>query len=546
MLEGFVPWPKERAKQYRENGCWEGITLGEMLSQRAEQFPNRIVISAYEEHVTYRQLDDKTDELASGFQQLGIEKEDRVVVQLPNWIEFIETCFALYKIGALPVFALPSHRYVEISYFCKFTEAKAYICPKFYNSFDYETLAKRVKSETASLQHIILVGDDAEDYVSFSALYAKKPLQTTDVKSSDVAFLQLSGGSTGLSKLIPRTHDEYIYTLKRSVEICHVTEKTRFLVVLPIAHNYPMSSPGFLGIIYGGGRIILSDGSSPDEAFPLIEKEQVTMCALVPPIAIHWLSVARNRQEDLSSLEVLLVGGSKLSAEVAKKIAPTFGCQLQQVFGMAEGLVNYTRLDDPDDLVVQTQGRPLSPYDEVKVVDENDQEVPRNVVGHLLTRGPYTIQGYYKAPEHNAKAFTKDGFYRTGDLVSINDLGYLTVEGRNKDQINRGGEKIAAEEVENHLLAHPSVLDVAIVAMPDEYLGEKSCAFVILKDEKIKKRELKAFLRERGLASYKIPDRIEWIDAFPKTHLGKVSKKDLRKYIQEKLNDQKSKVSVKG
>ena len=235
-----------------------------------------------------------------------------------------------------------------------------------------------------------------------------------------------------------------------------------------------------------------------------------------------------------------------MSAEVAKKIAPTFGCQLQQVFGMAEGLVNYTRLDDPDDLVVQTQGRPLSPYDEVKVVDENDQEVPRNVVGHLLTRGPYTIQGYYKAPEHNAKAFTKDGFYRTGDLVSINDLGYLTVEGRNKDQINRGGEKIAAEEVENHLLAHPSVLDVAIVAMPDEYLGEKSCAFVILKDEKIKKRELKAFLRERGLASYKIPDRIEWIDAFPKTHLGKVSKKDLRKYIQEKLNDQKSKVSVKG
>lgn len=546
MLEGFVPWPKNRAKQYRENGCWEGITLGEMLSNRAEQFPNRIAVSAYGKEITYRELDEKATALASGFQQLGIEKEDRVVVQLPNWIEFIESCFALYKIGALPVFALPSHRYAEISYFCKFTKAKAYICPKYYNSFDYESLAKKVRSETATLQHIILVGDESIDGIQFSSLFIKKPLKNNHVKSSDVAFLQLSGGSTGLSKLIPRTHDEYIYTLKRSVEICQVDENTRFLVVLPIAHNYPMSSPGFLGIIYGGGRIILSNGSSPDEAFPLIETEKITMCALVPPIAIHWLDVVKKRKENLSSLEVLLIGGAKLSAEVAKKIAPTFHCQLQQVFGMAEGLVNYTRLDDPDDLVIHTQGCPLSPYDEVKVVDEDDQELPRNMVGNLLTRGPYTIQGYYNAPEHNEKAFTKDGFYRTGDLVSINDLGYLTVEGRDKDQINRGGEKIAAEEVENHLLAHPSVLDVAIVAMPDDYLGEKSCAFVILKQQDIKKRDLKNFLRDRGLAAYKIPDRIEWIDAFPKTHLGKVSKKDLRQCIQDKLQHKKNEISVKG
>lgn len=546
MLEGFVPWPENRAKQYRENGCWEGITLGEMLTERAKQFPNRIAVSAYGKTFTYQQLEERTNALASGFQSLGIKKEDRVILQLPNWIEFIESCFALYKIGALPVFALPSHRYAEISYFCKFTEAKAYICPKNYSSFDYEKLAKRVKDETESLQHIILVGDQGEDYISFVSLYEDKPLKNNDVKSSDVAFLQLSGGSTGLSKLIPRTHDEYIYTLKKSVEICHVTENTRFLIVLPIAHNYPMSSPGFLGTIYGGGRIIFSDGSSPDEAFSLIEKEKVTMCALVPPIAIHWLNVVEKRQKDLSSLEVLLVGGSKLSAEIAKRIRPAFNCQLQQVFGMAEGLVNYTRLDDPDELVVHTQGRPLSPYDEVIVVDDNDQEVPRNEVGHLLTRGPYTIHGYYKADEHNKKAFTKDGFYRTGDLVSINDLGYLTVEGRDKDQINRGGEKVAAEEVENHLLAHPSVLDVAIVAMPDDYLGEKSCAFVILNDDNIKKRDLKAFLRERGLASYKIPDRIEWIDSFPKTHLGKVSKKDLRVYIQDILKQKKNEISVKG
>ena len=206
------------------------------------------------------------------------------------------------------------------------------------------------------------------------------------------------------------------------------------------------------------------------------------MVPLVPPLALHWLDVKPHCNEDLSSLEVLLVGGSKFSAEAAKRIRPVFDCQLQQVFGMAEGLVNYTGLDDPDEIVIHTQGRPMSPYDEVKVVDEEDREVPIGETGHLLTRGPYTIQGYYKAPEHNAKAFTKDGFYRTGDIVRLTQDGYLIVEGRDKDQINRGGEKIAAEEVENHLLAHPAVHDAAIVAMPDYYMGEKSCAFVILRD----------------------------------------------------------------
>ncbi|MEI2393510.1 AMP-binding protein, partial [Priestia megaterium] len=236
-----------------------------------------------------------------------------------------------------------------------------------------------------------------------------------------------------------------------------------------------------------------------------------------------------------SSLQVLQVGGAKFSAEVAKRIKPAFGCTLQQVFGMAEGLVNYTRLDDPDEIIINTQGKPMSKYDEIRVVDEDDHEVKPGEVGQLLTRGPYTIQGYYKAPEHNAKSFTSDGFYRTGDLVRINELGYLMVEGRDKDQINRGGEKIAAEEVENHLLAHEAIHDVAIVSMPDKFLGERSCAFVIARDEAIKSNDIKQFLKERGIASFKIPDRVEFVSDFPYTALGKVSKKALRQMIADKL-----------
>lgn len=253
----------------------------------------------------------------------------------------------------------------------------------------------------------------------------------------------------------------------------------------------------------------------------------------MPPLALAWLAASGRTERDLSSLEVLQVGGAKFSAEAAKRVRPELGCTLQQVFGMAEGLVNYTRLDDPEDTIVATQGRPISPDDEVRVVDDRGEPVPNGTSGHLLTRGPYTIRGYYRAPEHNSTAFTEDGFYRTGDIVRLTDDGYLVVEGRAKDQINRGGEKVAAEEVENHLLGHPAVADVAVVSMPDPYLGERSCAFVVVQGEQPKAVELKKFVRGRGLAEYKVPDKVVFVDEFPVTGVGKISKSDLRRALEK-------------
>jgi 2,3-dihydroxybenzoate-AMP ligase len=222
------------------------------------------------------------------------------------------------------------------------------------------------------------------------------------------------------------------------------------------------------------------------------------------------------------------VGGAKLAAEPAAQIPKALGCTLQQVFGMAEGLLNYTRLDDPSELVETTQGRPLSPADEIRVVDPDTGEpVPEGETGELLTRGPYTLRGYYRAPEHNARSFTPDGFYRTGDLVRRLPSGHLVVEGRHKDQINRGGEKIAAEELEGHLLAHPAVHDAAVVGVPDPMMGERTCAFVVARGEPPTLPALKEFLRERGVADYKWPDRLELVDTFPRTPVGKISKKEL-------------------
>jgi 2,3-dihydroxybenzoate-AMP ligase len=293
-----------------------------------------------------------------------------------------------------------------------------------------------------------------------------------------------------------------------------------------------------MGTLAAGGRVVMAPSPKPEDAMAAVEAERVTITALVPALVIRWLEANADRRFDLSSLEVLQVGGARLVPEVARRIGPAIGCKVQQVFGMAEGLLNYTRLDDPDDVVVDTQGRPVSPADEILIVGPDDQPVPDGEAGELLTRGPYTIRGYYRADAHNAKAFTADGFYRTGDIVRRDAGGNLIVEGRAKDLINRGGEKISAEEIENLLLSHPAVREAAAVAMPHPVLGEQTCAYLVLRpDETVDLPALCAYLESRRVARFKWPERLEILDALPVTNVGKVDKKKLRDDIAAKLKE---------
>ncbi|MGD6746909.1 (2,3-dihydroxybenzoyl)adenylate synthase [Streptomyces sp. BH106] len=530
-------WPAEYAERYRAAGYWRGETFGGVLRERAASHPDRVALvdpAPSRRTWTYRQLDDQADRLAAGFVARGIRKGDRVVVQLPNVGEFVEVVFALFRIGALPVYALPAHRESEISYFCSFTEAVAYVIPERHAGFDHRVLASKVRAETPTLKHVFVVGGDPGGHTLLSEVPCE-PVELDGPEPHELAFLQLSGGTTGRPKLIPRTHDDYMYSLWGSNEICGVDADTRFLVVLPAAHNYPMSSPGWLGVLYAGGTVVLAPAPDPESAFPLVASERITMTGLVPPLALVWTDSAAGTAHDLSSLELVLVGGAKYSEQAARRLEPALGCKLMQVFGMAEGLVNYTRLDDDPETVVATQGLPISPDDEVRVVDDADHDVPDGDFGHLLTRGPYTIRGYWRAPEHNARSFTADGFYRTGDIVRRTPTGHLVVEGRAKDQINRGGEKIAPEEIENILLAHPAVHDVSVVGVPDDYLGERSLAYVILRADAAPLRSVavKRFVRERGVAAYKVPDLVEFVDAFPQTGIGKISKKHQRSAAEQ-------------
>ncbi|MCX4718901.1 (2,3-dihydroxybenzoyl)adenylate synthase [Streptomyces virginiae] len=535
----WLPWPAEFAERYRAAGWWRGETFGSVLRDRAAAHPDRIALvdptggpDGGRRTWSYGELDARADRMAAGLTARGILPGDKVVVQLPNTAEFFEVVFALFRIGALPVFALPAHRRTEISYFCSFTGAAAYVIPAVHGGHDYRELAAAVRAEVPGLREVFVADADPGEFTALADVPLDVPAEGLGPAPAphDLAFLQLSGGSTGVPKLIPRTHDDYIYSLWGSNEICGVDADSVYLVALPVAHNFPLSSPGSLGVLYAGGRVVLCPQPVPDVAFPLIESEGVTITGLVPPLALLWTEAAARTDRDLGSLEVLLVGGAKFSEEAARRVRPGLGCTLQQVFGMAEGLVNYTRLDDPEEIVVTTQGRPISPDDEILIVDDEDREVLPGESGHLLTRGPYTIRGYWNAPEHNARSFTADGFYRTGDIVRMTPTGHLVVEGRAKDQINRGGEKIGAEEVENHLLAHPAVHDANVVGEPDPYLGERTCAYVILREGagELRPATVKKFVRERGLAAYKVPDRVEFVSAFPKTGVGKVSKRDLR------------------
>jgi len=530
-------WPPALVARYRAAGYWRGETFPGFLRERAVQFADDVAVVAGEVRLTYAALWEEAGRIGAGLLAHGLVPGDRVVVQLGNTAAFVSVVCGLFRAGLVPVFALPAHRFAEVSHVLRTAEASAYIAAASYDGFDYRALARELQASLPTLRHVLIEGD-AQEFSAVAGLAGDARALPPDPDPQSVAFLQLSGGSTGLSKLIPRTHDDYLYSFRASNAICGIDRDSVYLVALPAAHNFPMSSPGFFGALYAGARVVLSPGAGPDTAFPLIARERVTCVGLVPPLALLWAQAAGNTAHDLSSLRVLQVGGAKLVPEAARRVIDGLGCQLQQVFGMAEGLVNYTRLHDPLECVLTTQGRPISPDDEVLVVDDHGHPVAPGEVGHLLTRGPYTIRSYHNDPGANARAFTEDGYYRTGDMVQQLPGGYLVVQGRAGDHINRAGEKISAEEIEDHLLAHASVFDAAVVSMPDPYLGERSCAFVITRGERPTTASLKAWVRSRGLAAFKVPDQVVFVDAFGTTAVGKVSRRELRAQLRARHIEQ--------
>ena len=530
VLEGTVPWPDDLARQYAKAGWWRGRDLGAEIAAVAAARPDATALVDGATRISYASLLARADALAARLARLGLRPGMRIVVQLPNCWPFVVLTLACLRSGIIPVMALPAHRRHELAYLCEHSEARALAVPDMLRGFDHQQLADELLAASPTLDHILVAGQDVR-HQDLTALCAEGEAIPPDPPDpAGVAVFLLSGGTTGLPKLIARTHNDYSYNARASAELCRLGEGTVYLVSLPASHNFPLACPGILGTLLSGGRVVMTASPDPASAFAAIEREGVTITAVVPAVAQRWLAHAADHGSDaLRTLEVLQVGGARLADEHATRIKPVLGATLQQVFGMAEGLLNYTRLDDPDGVICGTQGRPLSPGDEVRIVDADGRSRPDGQPGALLTRGPYTPRGYYRAPEQNARAFTPDGWYASGDVVRRRPDGNLVVEGRDKDMINRGGEKISAEEVENLLYRMPGIAQVAAVAAPDAELGERICVFVVPEPGlDISLGAVRDGLEAAGVAKFKWPERLEIVAELPVTKMGKLDKKALR------------------
>ncbi|HYU68420.1 MAG TPA: AMP-binding protein [Burkholderiales bacterium] len=548
MLDGVVPFPPEFARCYREKGYWRDLSLAEEFAPVFRRYAKGVAVIDRDAHITYTEIDRVSDRLALNLLDAGLAPLDRVVVQLPNVIEFVFLYFALQKIGCVPIAALVTHRFLEVSQFAKLSGAAACVTPDRYGDFDFREMVRRVRNETPSVRLGIVFGEAPAGFLSLADLISREPkkrradLRALKIDPTDPAIFQLSGGTTGVPKLIPRTHNDYAYNSKIAAEVCGVTGTSVLLLALPIAHNLPLACPGMQGYLFSGGKVVLSASTRPEDLFPLIERHRVTHLKVVPALLIRLINDPSIGDYDLSSLRVIQSGGQRMQPEVrlrTQRLIPS--AFVQENFGMSEGMLFFVRPEDPEEVRRETCGRPISPDDEVRLVDDEDREVAPGEVGELTCRGPYTLRGYYGVPEYNARQFTPDGFYRSGDLMRRHPSGNYVVEGRKKDLINRGGEKISAEEIENLILSHPSVQNIACVPMPDPHLGERMCACVILKRNcALTLKELVAFLMDKEIAKFKLPERLEVLSDFPASTFGKVSKKALVEMVTRNLEQEKA------
>jgi mycobactin salicyl-AMP ligase len=538
-LEGFVPFPPDRATRYRAAGYWTGRTVDSMLSDAAQRWPDRVGVLDADtapgspQRLSFAQLDERAEHAAAGLAELGIAAGDRVLLQLPNGCEFAVALFALLRAGAIPVMCLPGHRAAELGHFAAVSDATALLIPASASGFDYRPMAQSLVQDHPGLRHVIVDGDPGR-FVSWSQVCAHRGQRPTagTADPGSPALLLVSGGTTGTPKLIPRTHDDYVYNATASAEVCGLTGDDVYLVALPAAHNFPLACPGLLGAIAVGATTVFLNNPSPESAFDAIVRHRVTATALVPALANLWAQATEWEPVTPKSLRLLQVGGAKLEADDARRIRETLTPGLQQVFGMAEGLLCYTRPGDPPELVDRTQGRPLSADDELRIVDDAGRPVPVGADGELLVRGPYTFNGYFRAENDNARCFDPDGFYRSGDLVRRHADGYLEVTGRMKDVIHRGGETVAAGDLEEHLRAHPAISSAAAVALPDPYLGEKICAAVVFAGNPVTLTELNDYLDQRGVATHARPDVLAEMASLPTTPVGKIDKKAIARQLQ--------------
>lgn len=543
----MVDFPRHRGKdkeKYSTLRWWLGITLGDMLDKAADSYPRKEALVDDRVRLSYSELRDRVDRLAVGFIELGIEKGDTVLLQLPNWAEFVYSYFALQRIGGIPVLLISGYKELEVSHLCQLTEAKGWIVPNVYRKIDYESIIGEVKKTNPQLNYVISVrarGHDGNFTVSLESLMDREltpddrhTLAYRRPDPTDVAHILPTGGTTGLPKGIPRTHNDYICNVAHVAREGEMCTDDVWLVTVPVGHNLALLV-GTTGCIFVGGKLVLLDSTRPGDIAGAIQREKITFMPIVPSLLNRIIESEELGQYDLSSLKKISAGGEASTPELIRSVHERLVCKYINEFGMSEGLLLRTGLNYDIETICNTVGRPCCPYDQVKVLDAEDKELPVNADGELAAKGPGIFAGYLKNPEENKKVFTPNGFFRTGDMARIDDSGNIRITGRIKDIIIRGGENISPAQVEELLLSHPGIADAAVIGIPDNELGERVCAYVqSVAGVELAPEDIKAFMENRGASKLLIPERFEFIDTLPMTRAGKHDKKNLRKDINRR------------
>lgn len=521
---------------------------GDIVRRRASSLADKPFLISDSGITTYSQFDASTEILAAALLDLGLQPGDRAIFQMGTVEETLTALFGCYKAGIVPVCTLPQHREHEIAAMIKLTAPRAYFVQSdFSASFDLFAFATEMAGKYGSVEHIIPTYGSRFSLrklaTSLDHVAACRRLSDVKVNARDVLSFQLSGGSTGTPKVIPRFHGEYLGQANSIVRRYLLTSSDVAIWPLPLIHNAAMVMVIF-PILLTGGTIVLQRRFELHAFLKAIEIHKVTFAGSIGPIAQSLLDYQNLSSHDLSSLRMFFV------LDRADAIERHLNVPTANLYGITEGLLMTCRPDDPAEVRLSSSGYPTGVGDEIRLAEPGSEKpVENGSDGELCFRGPHTLRGYYNAPQISAESFTKDGYFRSGDLVrvtNVNEKTVLTFLGRLKDNISRGGEKFAAEEVERMIVVHPAIVDAKVVAMPDRLLREKACAFVVVRAGQRcpSKQELGAFLTESGLARYKHPERIEVIKEFPLTRVGKVDKAAMRRLIAQRLSEEEHSASI--
>jgi len=541
-FEGFVPYRPQEAALYQERRWWLGLTLGDMFDKTCDLYPTREALVGADRRYTWRELRRRVDGLAYNLLQAGLRPGDPVLLQLPNWPEFVIAYFALQKAGLVAVLLTINHSAREVAHLGDLTRPRGWIFPAAYRNKDFGPLVEQVRADSPTLDQVVAVGE-AGPYPDFDRLCqtevpaaeVQEALARARPQPGDVCQILPSGGTTGLPKGAPRTHNDYICNIEYKSKAWDVNVTDTCLVSTTVGHNLALLVC-VTASVFHGARIVLLDSTYPRDFCRMVEAEKVTCTGMVPTLISRVVGYDGLADHDLGSLERIYVGAANSPPELVRAVEDKIGARYINAFGMVEGPVCQSRPQDPVEVRQHTIGRPCCPYDTFVTLDEDGRRTPPGVEGELAAKGPGVFTGYFNNPQANQKEFTPDGFFRTGDLATIDPEGIVRITGRIKDIIIRGGENIAARDVEDLISSHPRVEYVAVVGMPDPDLGEQICAFVKPKDgARLSHEDVVGHLQAQGAPKALIPARTEVVADIPLTAAGKADKKVLKKDMEAKL-----------